>query len=186
MIAAFGEIAERLRHSTVHVSQGRAGQGSGVIWDTSGTIVTNAHVVRGPRSEVTLWDNRRYMAETLFRDDRQDLAALRIHAPGLEAAPKGDSSKLSPGEIVIAVGNPLGFSGALTTGVVHAVGPVPGVTKRKFVQATVRLAPGNSGGPLADAQGRVIGINSMVVLGGLGLAVPVNAVRDFLGEARAA
>jgi serine protease Do len=186
MIAAFGEIAERLRRSTVQVSQGRRGQGSGVIWNPAGVIVTNAHVVQGDRSEVTLWDNRRYMAETLFRDDARDLAALRIHAPGLEPPSKGDSSRLSPGEIVIAVGNPMGFSGALTTGVVHGVGPVPGLTRRSFVQATVRLAPGNSGGPLADAQGRVIGINSMVALGGLGLAVPVNAVRDFLGEARAA
>jgi serine protease Do len=81
--------------------------------------------------------------------------------------------------LVIAVGNPLGFSGALTTGVVHALGPLAGLTRQKWVQADVRLAPGNSGGPLANSRGQVIGINT-VVAGGLGLAVPSNAVKDFL------
>ncbi len=180
MITAFGEIAERLRRWTVQVTLGRDGQGSGVVWDSGGVIVTNAHVARKDTQEVLLWDGRRYPAATLFRDDARDLAALQIHAPSLEAAAIGDSGRLSPGELVIAVGNPMGFVGALTTGVVHATGPVAGFTRRDYVQATVRLAPGNSGGPLADAQGRVIGINSMVVMGGLGLAIPSNAVRDFL------
>ncbi len=182
MIAGFGEIAEHLRRSTVHVGVGSEGQGSGVIWEPSGLIITNAHVARGDSSEITLWDGRRYPASTLFRDDSRDLAALRIQAPGLEAAPRADSSKLRAGEVVIAVGNPLGFVGALTTGVVHTVGPLPGILRRDYVQATVRLAPGNSGGPLADARGRVVGINSMVVAGGLGLAVPSNDVGDFLAR----
>jgi serine protease Do len=82
--------------------------------------------------------------------------------------------------MVLAVGNPMGFIGALTTGVVHAQGPLRGLGRQSWVQAAVRLAPGNSGGPLADAQGRVIGINTMVVRGGLALAIPSNAVADFL------
>ena len=87
------------------------------------------------------------------------------------------------GELVIAIGNPFGFIGALTTGVVHAVGRVPGLGPMKWVQADVRLAPGNSGGPLADAQGRVIGINTMIA-GGVGLAVPSNAVLRLLSTSR--
>ena len=92
----------------------------------------------------------------------------------------GDSSSLRAGELVIAVGNPLGFIGALTTGVVHGLGPIRGLSTQGWVQASIRLAPGNSGGPLADARGRVIGINTMVVSGGLGLAIPSNVVADFL------
>ena len=88
---------------------------------------------------------------------------------------------MRPGEIVIAIGNPLGFVGALTTGVIFSIGPVPGLGPQSWVQATVRLAPGNSGGPLADAQGRVIGINTMVA-GGLALAVSSAAVAKFLAS----
>ena len=170
----FGEVAERLRRSTVQVvDPGRpGGGGSGIIWSEDGTIVTNAHVARGSRAAVTLWDGRTLDAAVTARDTRRDVAALQVDASGLPAAAIGDSNALRVGELVIAVGNPLGFIGAMTTGVVHALNP-------NWVQADVRLAPGNSGGPLADAQGRVIGINTMIA-GGLGLAVPSNAARDFL------
>ena len=93
-----------------------------------------------------------------------------------------DSSCLRSGEAVIAVGNPLGFVGALSTGVVHAVGPLRGVGNRNWVQATIRLAPGNSDGPLANSEGEVIGINTMVA-GELGLAVPSNEVAPFVERA---
>ncbi len=82
---------------------------------------------------------------------------------------------------MIAVGNPLGFVGALSTGVVHSIGPAPGLGARNWIRADLRLAPGNSGGPLADARGRVIGINTAIV-NGLGLAVPVNDASDFLAH----
>jgi serine protease Do len=187
MIPGFGELGERLRRSTVHVGAGAEGSGSGVIWDASGLVITNAHVARRPQVELSLWDGRRYPGRVDWRDDARDLAAVRFQAPGLTVAAIGDSSKVAPGELVVAVGNPLGFVGALTTGIVHAVGPVGGMTRREYIQANVRLAPGNSGGPLADALGRVIGINTMVVLhggvpGGLGLAIPSNAVRRFLAR----
>src|SRR5262249_15594153 len=112
---------------------------------------------------------------------RRDLAALHIRADDLPAARAVDSSQLRPGELVIAIGNPMGFVGALTTGVIHSVGPLHALGGHSWVQASVRLAPGNSGGPLADAQGRVIGINTMVA-GRLALAVPSNAVRRFLSS----
>ncbi len=179
----FGEVAERLRRSTVHVRVGAHGGGSGVILDGGGLVVTNAHVARAERAGIELWDGRRVEAAVTARDPRRDLAALRMGGSDLVPAALGDSDRLRVGELVIAVGNPLGFSGALTTGVVHALGPVRAVGREPWVQANVRLAPGNSGGPLADARGEVIGINTMIA-GGLGLAVPSNAVKQFLAGRR--
>jgi serine protease Do len=174
-----GKIAEQLRRSTVLVQSGRRGSGSGVIWSSDGLIVTNAHVASASQAHVQLWDGREIAATIASRDPQLDLAALRISAEDLPAIRPADSSKLRPGELAIAVGNPLGFVGALTTGVIHAVGPLRGFGSRMWVQADVRLAPGNSGGPLADARGCVIGINTMVA-GRLALAIPSNAVEQFL------
>ena len=178
-IRGLGEAAERVRRFTVLVQPGGRGSGSGVLWSSDGLIVTNAHVARGPRARITLWDGREFAAEVAARDSRRDLAALRISAPDLIAARSRDSSEVRAGEIALAVGNPLGFLGALTTGVVHAVGPLRGLGARHWVQSDVRLAPGNSGGPLTDVEGQVIGINSMVA-GRLALAIPSNEVRRFL------
>jgi serine protease Do len=178
-IPGFGEVAEQLRRSTVLIEAGDRGNGSGVIWGGDGLIVTNAHVARGSHARVQLWDGRELAAGITLRDPQLDLAALRISANDLPQASSADSSKLRPGELAIAIGNPLGFLGALTTGVIHAVGPLGGIGSRTWVQADVRLAPGNSGGPLADARGRVIGINTMVA-GRLALAIPSNAVHQFL------
>jgi len=183
-IAGLGEIAERVRRFTVLVEPGGRGSGSGVVWSTDGLIVTNAHVAQGRRPTVSLWDGREFRAEILELDPRRDLAALHISADDLIAASPADSANIRPGQLALAVGNPLGFVGALTTGVVHGVGPLRGLGTRPWVQADVRLAPGNSGGPLADVQGRVIGINTMVA-GRLSLAIPSNEVTQFLkGEAQ--
>jgi serine protease Do len=178
-VTSFGEIAENLRRSTVLIHAGARGNGSGVIWSSDGIIVTNAHVVRRAQLRVQLWDARELDATLLSSDRVRDIATLRVNAKNLPAASSADSSRVRPGELAIAIGNPLGFVGALTTGVVHAVGPLPGLGPQSWVQAGVRLAPGNSGGPLADAAGRVIGINTMVA-GRLALAIPSNAVTDFL------
>ena len=183
-IPGFGEIAERLRRSTVLVHSGDRGSGSGVIWSSDGLVITNSHVVRGARASVQLWDGREFEAVIRSRDPRRDLAQLRIEADSLPAAAVADSSAVRPGELAIAIGNPMGFVGALATGVIHGVGPLRGLGKQSWVQADVRLAPGNSGGPLADAHGRVVGINTMVA-GGLALAIPSNAVRDFLSAGSA-
>jgi serine protease Do len=185
-VVGFGEVAEKLRRSTVVVHTGNAegrGSGSGVIWSSDGQIITNAHVARGPRAHVETWDGREFAAAVVSRDSRRDLALLRVDfanaAPNFLAAIAADSSQVRPGELAIAIGNPLGFVGALATGVIHAVAPMRGLGPHPWVQANVRLAPGNSGGPLADACGRVIGINTMVARS-LALAIPSNAVRDFL------
>ena len=178
-IPGFGEIAEQLRRSTVLIHSGGRGSGSGVIWSTDGLLVTNAHVVRRTRPTVQLWDGREFEASVQSRDPSRDLAQLRIDAVNLPAAAAADSSRLRPGELAIAIGNPMGFVGALATGVIHGVGPLRGLGSHSWVQAEIRLAPGNSGGPLADTRGQVVGINTMVA-GRLALAIPSNAVRDFV------
>ncbi|MGH9483067.1 MAG: S1C family serine protease [Terriglobales bacterium] len=184
----FGEVAEKLRRSTVQVRAGRRAQGSGIIVKPEGVIVTNAHVL-GPRGaaagrlEVEFWDGSRSPATLMLRDRTRDLALLQVPRADLAAAPFGDSERLRVGELVIAIGNPMGFIGALTTGIVHAIGRVRGLGPQSWIQADVRLAPGNSGGPLASADGRVIGVNTMVVgsrAGALGLAIPSERVARLL------
>jgi serine protease Do len=175
--ASASGIAERLRQSSVQIGDGRGG-GSGIIWESDPTrsvIITNAHVVRGRRAFVTLRDGRIADGRAANLDDRRDLAALTIDVGDLQAATIGDSDALRVGELVFAMGNPLGLVGALSVGIVHANG-------KQWVGADVRLAPGNSGGMLADAEGRVIGVNSMVA-SGLALAIPSNAVKRFLSRA---
>jgi len=184
----FGELAEQLRRSTVMIYGRGRGGGSGVIWSRDGSIVTNAHVVRGAHAEVELWDGRNLRAAVTVRDAVRDLALLRpinglvagadLNLPSASIA---DSSLVRAGELAIAIGNPLGFVGALSTGVIHALGPVRGLGQRTWLQADVRLAPGNSGGPLADARGRIIGINTMVA-GRLALAIPSNTVQESLTQ----
>jgi serine protease Do len=170
----FGEVVEKLRRSTVQVKAGRNGGGSGVVWSPSGQIVTNAHVVDGAGAvEVELWDGGRFAARVGKRDRRRDLALLEVEASGLPAAASGDSYALRVGELVIAVGNPMGFIGAASTGVVHRV------EYRSWLVSKLRLAPGNSGGPLANARGEVVGINTMIA-GGLAFAIPSNSVAQFL------
>jgi serine protease Do len=179
IVEGFGEIAEKLRRSTVQVSAGRRGHGSGIIVRPEGVIVTNAHVAALSPLHVQLWDGTSARADLLLRDAGRDLAILRLPRSGLPAASLADSDRLQVGELVIAIGNPLGFVGALTTGVVHAIGRLPGLGPKKWIQADVRLAPGNSGGPLANAQGQVVGVNTMIA-GGIGLAVPSNTVSRLL------
>lgn len=176
-------VAEALRRSTVQVRAGRggaAGGGSGVVL-TEGRVITNAHVVQQEPVIIDAGDARNLVARRLHVDRHRDLALLS--APGLTAAPAtlGDSAHLRNGMPVFAVGNPLGFVGAVSSGIVHAIGTLAGLA---WIQADVRLAPGSSGGPLSDLHGNVVGINTMVVSGGLGLAVPSRAVQALLGRVK--
>jgi len=177
----FGEVTERLRRWTVQVRAGRNGAGSGVLWDNGGQVVTNAHVLQGSNIEVVFWNGRRTRAQVVSKDSRRDLASLKVDADGVAAAIAGDSDALRPGEIVIAVGNPLGFIGAVSTGVVHSVGSIGGLAPGRWIVSDVRLAPGNSGGALANAAGHVIGINTMIA-NGLALAIPSRSVARFLNS----
>ncbi len=175
-------LVENLQRSVVLISSGR-GQGSGVIWESDGLIITNYHVAHRERAEVELADGRRLTARVIAHDPQNDLAALRVVAEDLPAVPIGDSTRLRVGELVFAVGHPLGVRGAVALGVVSAIGNRTwmGQAQREILQADLALAPGNSGGPLADTTGRVVGIASMVLSPGIAVAVPSHVVRRFVG-----
>lgn len=184
LLAQMTAIAQTLQRSTVQVRtlgrshRNRLGSGSGVIWTNDGLIVTNAHVVTGKQAEVELYDGRILTADVTARNVQRDLVALQVQAIDLVALSVADSDRLRVGELVFAVGNPFGFVGALTTGVIHTLGST---NHQPWIQADVQLAPGNSGGPLANAQGQVIGINTMIV-NKRGFAVPSNVVQRFLSD----
>jgi serine protease Do len=168
-----GRLAESVRQSVVQVQGGEGSAGSGVVI-ASGQVITNAHVIGGSPVRVVAWDGSVLPAKLTKINRSRDLALLA--APGLKAAalPLGDSRMLRPGMPVFAVGNPLGFVGAVSSGVIQNTG------MRRWVCADVRLAPGNSGGPLTNFSGQVVGINAMVMRGGLALAIPSNAAERFL------
>ncbi len=178
LAADLAMAAERLARSTVKIREGRNGIGTGVIWNAGGLVITNAHVVSGRSVTVETADGRTFAAHVKVRDSARDLAALVIERLDLPAVPMRPGVIPRTGELVFALGNPFGLTGALATGIVHKVGPVEDLGTASWIQADIRLAPGNSGGPLADAQGRLVGINSMIARG-LGLAVPLAAVAEF-------
>ena len=166
-------LAEQLRRVTVEVTDAGELLGSGVLWP-QGFVVTNAHVVRRPEVTLRLVDGRCVHARVLARDSDADLALLGVPGTGLPSASMAESESIRIGSFVAAVGHPLGVRGALATGIVCAVGPIDR-RGRSWIQADLRLAPGNSGGPLADAAGRVVGVNSRAA-GPLALAVPMSQV----------
>ena len=163
------------------------GGGSGVVITPDGFILTSAHVLAGTdRGSASFVDGREFGIETVGSDPLSDLAVVRASGMDLAPARLGDASRLRVGQLVVAIGNPLGFAGSVTAGVVSALGrSLPtrsGSVSRvveNVIQTDAALHPGNSGGALADSTGRVVGINTAVVgpgIGqGLGLAVPINA-----------
>lgn len=178
-------LSDLVRGWTVALS-GRDGEGkgSGVIWHPDGLLVSNAHVVgEARRMRVTYGDGREGEARVLARDDKRDIALLQADSSGHPDMPVGNPAALRAGSIVLALGHPWGVPHALSLGVVHAVARDRRGQPR-HIAADVRLAPGNSGGPLVDATGRVVGINAMIV-GGLGLAIPVNVVARVIQHAGA-
>lgn len=168
-------VAARLRRSTVQVVPGN-GRGSGVIARADGTIVTNAHVAHGKRAKVVLDDGRELDGEVVAKARERDLAAIRVEARELPVAEFRDVRTLRTGELVFAMGNPLDLVGALTSGIIHSVD-----RSARRVVADLTLLPGNSGGPLADARGRVVGVNSMVV-NGLAVAIGASVVQRFIAS----
>jgi serine protease Do len=175
----------RVSASVVEVRGSRNGAGSGVIWDGRGLVVTNAHVVPGDWAEVQLATGARLRARVTGRSRHLDLASLQIEPPipveGLLPAEIGDSGRLNVGELVVAVGNPLGERNAITLGIVGGTGPAHWPDgPRDVLRLAITLRPGNSGGALADVYGRIVGIPHMVVGSGLALAVPSRVVSRFL------
>lgn len=165
--------------------------GSGFVWSSDGIIVTNNHVVEGAsKITVNFQDGSNHTAKLVGVDPDSDVAVLRVDdAKGLPAAPVGTSSDLMIGETVVAVGNPFGLSGTVTTGVVSALGrSVPskeeGRTFTDFIQTDASINPGNSGGPLLNIEGKVIGINTAIIAQaqGIGFAIPVDRARKVIQD----
>jgi S1-C subfamily serine protease len=159
------------------------GAGSAVVFTPDGFLLTSAHVVAAaPSGTATFVDGTELGFDVVGRDPLSDLAVVRATGGGLTAAPLGDADRLRVGQLVVAIGNPLGFAGSVTAGVVSALGRSlaarDGRASRlveNVIQTDASLNPGNSGGALADGRGRVVGINTAVAGIGLGLAVPINA-----------
>lgn len=170
----------------------RQSLGSGFIASPDGFIVTNFHVVRGAAQIVVrLTDHRELEARMVGSDPRTDIALLRVDATDLPTLPFGDSDRLEVGEPVMAIGNPFGLEQTVTTGIVSAKERVIGAGPYDdFIQTDASVNPGNSGGPLVDAHGAVVGINTAIVSGtggfiGIGFAIPVNLAKDVLAQLRA-
>src|SRR5689334_3840835 len=164
------------------------GSGSAVAFTPDGFLVTNAHVVAGAeRGTATFVDGDELGFEVVGRDPLSDLAVVRASGSDLRPAPLGDAARLRVGQLVVAIGNPLGFGGSVTAGVVSALGRSlaarDGQASRlveNVIQTDAALNPGNSGGALADVRGRVVGINTAVAGVGLGLAVPIDATTRLI------
>jgi serine protease Do len=182
--AEMGDVVGAIRESLVEVrSVDGDGAGAGTVWHSEGLVLTNSHVVQHRRVEVVLNDGTRHRARIVAEDAQLDIAALSIDAVGLTPAPLGESRDLKPGQLVFAAGHPWGVERAVATGVVIAVSehrPAFNPTRREMIAIGLDLRPGNSGGPLADAQGRLVGINTMLTGPSVGLAVPVHVVKRFL------
>jgi serine protease Do len=179
------ELLEVLRPSIVRVDGGRGPGASGVVWRPD-LVITNHHVVvgAGQALRIVCADGRAHRARVVETSHRLDLARLEVADADLAPAPIGRSSGLRIGELVFAIGHPWGQPWVVTAGVVSGLGAVhvPGRAERvEGIRSDVRLAPGNSGGPLLDARGEVIGLNAMVVGGDLAVAIPVDVVQHWLG-----
>jgi len=200
--SAVAEAVERVAPSVVHVQveaakPGRSsrsrtpsgGSGSGFVFTPDGLILTNGHVVQhASRIRAGLADGRVADADLIGADMGTDLAVLRISASDLVPASIGDSSRLRPGHLVIAIGNPLGFEATVTAGVVSALGRTMRATTGRLIDQVIQtdaaLNPGNSGGPLVNSRGEVVGVNTAVVMGAQGIcfAIPANTAREVAGQ----
>jgi S1-C subfamily serine protease len=174
------------RGPAIHQQQG---QGSGFITRSDGVLLTNAHVVEGANEvHVTLPDGRSFTGKVLGADPLTDVAVVRVVASRLPVAPLGDSSKVRPGEWAIAIGNPLGLDNTVTAGIISAIQRTNAVGEGQrvpYIQTDAAVNPGNSGGPLINDRGQVIGINTAIRQApgaGLSFAIPINVARQIAAQ----
>ncbi len=173
---AFGELAREVARSVVLVRGSMGSSGSGVIRDRPGLIITNHHVVPGTHAELTISGGRRLNARVVRRAPALDLAALEVEGSLDGSARIGDSDQLRVGDLLVAVGNPMGERNAPSLGILASAAD-------DVLRLSITLRPGNSGGALVNARGEVVGIPHMVTGSGLALAVSSRSVRQFLNGA---
>ncbi len=178
--SAFDIVGPAVVHISATSETGRGGTGSGVIFAPDGYLITNSHVVAGAKSlSASLTDGRRFSARKIGDDPATDLAILRLEAAGLPHAQFGSSSKLRVGQLAVAIGNPLGFQATVTAGIVSALGRTLRSPNGRLIESVIQtdapLNPGNSGGALTDAHGRVIGINTAMIGQAQGLCFAIGA-----------
>ena len=192
--AALADLGSSVSKGLVRVRSGHRGAGAGTIWHPDGLIVTAAHVLDGGPYSVRLHDGVDAPATLLASDRQRDVAALTIQASGLPTVPLGDSRLLRAGQWVGGLGYPWGHGSRLIAGSVAGIDDLPPEfeqlpghgqredSKRQWVIVNLRLRPGFSGGPLFDAGGRLVGINTVMTGPAIGAAVPVDAAKRFLAE----
>lgn len=185
--AAAGALAKRAQSFVVQVRGRGRGHGSGIIWRDGASALTNYHVVAGAEGglEVVTLAGRAYPAQLIAGNPRLDLALLAVEGGDLSPAPVGDSAALRVGELVFALGDPWGQRGVITAGIVSGLGEIPtprGEQAASYIRSDVRLAPGNSGGPLLSARGEVVGINAMIFGGDLSIAIPAHVAAAWLAH----
>lgn len=182
------ELADAIASARISVVQVRdrwSGAGAGTIWHPDGLIVTNAHVARRGPFEVILSDGRAFPAHLIARDEGRDLAALALQAHDLPTIQPGTTRALQPGQWVFAIGHPWGIANAATGGIVIGFGshvPERSAGHRDWIVVDLHLRPGNSGGPLVDSAGRLVGVNTMITGPNVGIAVSVETVKLFLRQ----
>jgi serine protease Do len=181
---AFVEAAKRIKPAVAHIKLGNGATGSGVVVSPDGYILTNKHVANaGNQITVKLSDRQEFQARRIGTDPRIDLALIKIDAQNLPYATLGDSSKLEPGEWVIALGSPFGLEQTMTAGIVSATGRKFGGPYDNYIQTDASINPGNSGGALVNMNGEVIGINTSILSRGggsegVGFAIPSNIAKN--------
>jgi serine protease Do len=181
---AFVEAAKRIKPAVAHIKLGNGATGSGVVVSPDGYILTNKHVANaGNQITVKLSDRQEFQARRIGTDARIDLALIKIEAQNLPYATLGDSSKLEPGEWVIALGSPFGLEQTMTAGIVSAMGRKFGGPYDNYIQTDASINPGNSGGPLVNMKGEVIGINTSIFSRsggseGVGFSIPSNTAKN--------
>lgn len=186
LLDAISDVVQRVQRSLVVLHNGQRGVGAGIIWSRDGLILTNYHVVAHGHPRAALADGAEYPVNLVAQDPEIDLALLRVEASDLPAALVADSRDLRVGQLVLAVGHPWGQRGAVTVGLISSLGKARTRGPRgdvEIIRSDVRLAPGNSGGPLVNAAGAVVGINTMIVGGDQGIAIPSHVANAFVAQA---
>ncbi len=181
---SFTQVLESVYPGLVIVHNGRQGVGAGIIWSRDGLVLTNNHVVgRSRELGIQLADGPEQVGQLVARRPEADLALLRLPQGVYPAASIGDSLSLRVGEIVLAVGHPWGQPGYVTMGIVSTLGTAvdrDGKASIPIIRSDAPLAPGNSGGPLVNALGEVVGINTMIIGGDQGVAIPIHVAAEFI------